>query len=148
MRKISISVIALALTITFMWANAVSREFKDRPLYSADLIKVKLSPDAVSRSKLPLGLYAEANRFNINELDQLMSVNGGQKIIRAHRRLKDTAWEEKTGFDRWYLIKLNGRVSVEDALSSFKANRYIEDACPEYYAYTTAVPNDTYYSNN
>ena len=37
---------------------------------------------------------------------------------------------------------------MEEAIKSFKANRYIEAAIPEYYAYTTAVPNDTYYANN
>jgi subtilisin family serine protease len=93
-------------------------------------------------------LYAQTHSFNLNELDQLLSRNGGTSVIRAHRQVKDKKWQAETGFDRWFLIKLDGSTSVEEAIKSFQANRYIEAAIPEYYAYTTAVPNDTYYANN
>ncbi len=147
MRKCTLILIVIALSAILM-ADARFGIGTNRPAFAPDLIKVKLTAAAESRSNLPLGLYAETAGFGINELDQLMRVNGGQKVIRAHRQVKDTAWAEKTGWDRWFLIKLDGRASVEQAIASFKANRYIETAIPEYYAYTTAVPNDTYYANN
>jgi len=76
----------------------------------------------------------------------LLSVKGGTTIIRAHRKVKDQAWADKTGWDNWFLIRLDGRSSVEDAIASFRQSRYIEEATPEYYAYTTAVPNDIHYT--
>jgi subtilisin family serine protease len=129
---------------------AIARETDtgSRPLYASHLIKVKLSPEATQRAQLPQGLYAEASGFGINELDQVMSRQGGQKIIRAHRRLNNRDWEARTGFDRWFLIELDGRATVEEAIAAFRQNRYVETAIPEYIAYPTATPNDTYYTNN
>ena len=148
MPKILLLISVLALTASLLTAAALNQNMGERPRYAASLIKIKLSSEAASRANLPLGLYAETAGFGINELDQLMSVNGGQKVIRAHRQVKDTAWAEKTGWDRWFLVELDGRASVEQAIASFKANRFIEEAIPEYYAYNTMVPNDTYYANN
>ena len=148
MRRLVLLTFLTALFAMVLGAAAINGPQTDRPQYAPNLIKVKLTTEAVSRATLPQGLYAETPNFGMNELDQLMSVNGGQTVIRAHIRMKDTAWEERTGFDRWFLIKLDGKVNVAEAISSFKANRYIEEAIPEYYAYTTAVPNDTYYANN
>ncbi|HOZ01592.1 MAG TPA: hypothetical protein PLG20_07220, partial [Candidatus Syntrophosphaera sp.] len=107
MHKITILITALLLSISLLGANALNREYTARPLFAVDRIKVKLSNEAVFRANLPTGLYAQANRFNINELDQLMSVVGGKAIIRAHRQVKDTAWEKSTGWNRWFLITLN-----------------------------------------
>ncbi|MCB5254461.1 MAG: S8 family serine peptidase, partial [Candidatus Cloacimonetes bacterium] len=73
-------------------------------------------------------------------------MKGGTTIIRAHRKVKDQAWADETGWDNWFLIRLDGRSSVEEAITSFRQSRYIEEATPEYYAYTTAVPNDTHYT--
>jgi subtilisin family serine protease len=149
MRKAIIIFGILLVMSAFLQAVAVRDSGAARPLYAPDLIKVKLTAPAISRAALPQGLYAEAQSFGINELDQLMARSGGYKVIRAHRRVKDSAWEEKTGFDRWFLIQLDGSVSVENALKTFRANRYIETAIPEYYAYTTVTtPNDTYFPNN
>lgn len=120
----------------------------ERPLYSNRLIKIKLSPEAIQRAQLPQSLYAEASSFGINELDQVMTRQGGQKLIRAHRRLNNREWEARTGFDRWFLVELDGRSPVEEAIAAFRQNRYVETAVPEFYAYATAVPNDTYYPNN
>ncbi len=138
----------LLLLITGLFASARPGISQDRPRYAADIVKIKLSAEAVRLAQLPTGLYAEAGSFGINELDQLMSRIGGKKIIRAHRAVKDKAWEQETGFDRWFLIKTDGRVPVLSGIELFKANRFVEQAIPEYYAYTTAVPNDPYYANN
>jgi len=120
----------------------------NRKLYAPDLIKVKLSAEAVSRANLPTGLYADKSSTGINELDQLMSQTGATKIIRAHRDVKDISWAKQTGFDRWFLMKLEGKTTVEEAIKKFKTNRYVEEAIPEYIAYPAVVPNDTYYANN
>ncbi|HOH79438.1 MAG TPA: S8 family serine peptidase [Candidatus Cloacimonadota bacterium] len=148
MKPRALAILMFFVMVLTLSAAALPKVPTNRPAYASDLIKVKLSPDAVQRAALPQGLYAESNSFGVNELDQLMSVNGGTKVIRAHRRLKDTAWEARTGFDRWFLIKLDGRASVDQALASFRANRYVEDATYEYYAYPSAVPNDPQYSTH
>ncbi|HNX37065.1 MAG TPA: S8 family serine peptidase, partial [Candidatus Cloacimonadota bacterium] len=148
MRKYTL-VLVFMLMILCLTANARQGiDNQKRPPYAPNLIKIKLSVEAVQRAQLPLGLYAERSDFGINELDQLMAVNGGKAIIRAHREVNDKAWQEKTGFDRWFLIRLDGTSTVLNALASFKDNRFVEEAIPEFYAYTTAVPNDTYYTNN
>ncbi len=118
------------------------------PGYAPDLVKIKLSSAANQRAALPEGLYAEATGFGIEELDRLMLQTGGQKIIRAHRRVKDTAWEQQTGFDRWFLIKLDGRMEVEEAVNTFKTSPWIEFAQPEFMASFTVAPNDPLYANN
>jgi subtilisin family serine protease len=138
----------LICVLAQVWADAPKDASREKPLYANDRIKIKLSSDAVSRAQLPQGLYAESKNFGINELDQLLSLNGGEKVVRAHRRVNDTAWEAQTGFDRWFLVMLDGRTDVMSALASFRQNRYVEAAIPEYIAYHTAVPNDTYYANN
>ncbi|HNT52496.1 MAG TPA: S8 family serine peptidase, partial [Candidatus Syntrophosphaera sp.] len=148
MHKSIAVLIGLVVLGGVLLADAPLKQSGARPLYAPDLIKVKLTAEADARAALPQGLYAATDRFCLNELDQLMSVNGGIKVIRAHRQVKDTLWSQRQGWDRWFLIQLDGRMSVDDALKSFKANRYIEIATPEYLAYTTAVPNDTYYANN
>lgn len=140
---LSIVFVLLFIFTAALIARAPQTAGQAKAKYANDLIKVKLSPQAISRSNLPTALYAEASTFGINELDQLLSVKGGTTIIRAHRKVKDQAWADKTGWDNWFLIRLDGRSSVEEAIVSFQKNRYIEEASLEYYAYTTAVPNDT-----
>lgn len=77
-----------------------------------------------------------------------MSRNGAYKFKRAHRRVNDTQWEQITGFDRWFIIILDGSTDVKTALADFLTDPDVEEASLEYFAYTTAVPNDTYYANN
>jgi subtilisin family serine protease len=146
--KAMLLTVLVVLCAAFLAAGAINQSQTERPLFAPDLIKIKLTGEADLIARLPQGLYAEARSFGINELDQLMSQNGGITIIRAHRRVKDAEWESKTGFDRWFLIRLDGKVSVQTAIESFAKNRYIEDAIPEYYAYAMVTPNDTYYANN
>lgn len=148
MKKIVFIAMALFIVSGFLVADALPGAKWDKPLFASDLIKIKLSPDAIQRTSLPQGLYAETTSFGINELDQLFSRHNGSRIIRAHRRVDDAVWEARTGFDRWFIIRLEGGPDIMATIEAFKANRYIEDAIPEYYAYTTAVPNDTYYANH
>lgn len=148
MKRLVLVTILTMLLCSLMWSAAIRETPTTRPLYAPNLIKVKLSADAIGRAALPQGLYAETSSFGINELDQILSRTGGRAVIRAHRRVRDAAWEARTGFNRWFLIRLDGRTGVEDAIKTFKANRYVEDATPEYIAYTQAVPNDTFYNYN
>jgi hypothetical protein len=70
----------MLLLLSSITAVALQR-YKDvnRKPYATDLIKIKLSAEAVSRANLPAGLYAEKSSTGINELDQLMSQTGLQK---------------------------------------------------------------------
>ncbi|MGC9362044.1 MAG: S8 family serine peptidase, partial [Candidatus Syntrophosphaera sp.] len=119
-----------------------------RPLYVNDLVKVKISAQAALLSELPTGLYAEAERFGMQELDRLLAEAGGTAVIRAHRRLKNQDWEAKTGFGRWFLIRLNGKMTPAQALDIFNKSPYIEDSSFEYYAYKQITPNDPQYPQN
>lgn len=120
----------------------------ERPVYASDLVKVKLSLEAVQKSVLPQDLAEEADRFGFAELDQLLLETRATAVIRAHRRVKDQGWESAQGFDRWFLVRLNGEVSAEEALATFKASPWIEDACCEHYAYLQFTPNDPQYPAN
>lgn len=148
MKRLILIISAFCL-IGGIWAVAdLNYSTEKRPVYAADLLKIKLSPEATQRSDLPLELAEESSSFGFAELDRLLSENDATAVIRAHRRLKDQAWESAQGFDRWFLIRLKGTVSVEKALAAFKASPWIEDACFEHYAYLQATPNDPYYSQN
>ena len=118
------------------------------PTHRSDLIKIQLTAAASSGLEMPTGLYEEASRFGQEDLDKLFEELGGTAIIRAHRSVKDKAWEAKTGFDRWYLIRLDGSVSAPAALARAKASPWIQDASLELLAQLQTVPNDPYYSQN
>ncbi len=120
----------------------------ERPLYANDLVKVKLSREAAQRSILPLGLAEEATCFGLTDLDLILTETGGTAVIRAHRRLKDKGWEDAQGFDRWFLVRLSGKMPAAEALAAFKASPWIEDASFEHYAYPQFTPNDPYYDDN
>jgi hypothetical protein len=147
--KRNILVLALLILAFAICANAdIDSITQARPAYASDLIKIKLSMEAISRTELPVGLYAETPEFGLPELDGLLSEVGGTAVIRAHRRLKNTVWEALQGFDRWFLIRLNGKMSAEQALAAFKTSPLVEDAIFEHYAYPQITPNDGYYAQN
>ncbi|MDD3534739.1 MAG: S8 family serine peptidase [Candidatus Cloacimonetes bacterium] len=110
--------------------------------YSPNHILVKLSSDALSRSSLPQALGELKSSFGVNELDQILQNRGGTSISPAHRQVKDTAWAQSVGWNRWYIVHLDGRSSVEAALASFQENRYVEAAQPDYLLSLSAVTND------
>ncbi len=148
MKRVSLVLILICLSIG-IWADAAGNSsISSRPLYASDLLKIKLSKEAILRTDLPTGLNEEAIAFGIPELDKLMAEIGGTAIIRAHRRVKDTVWEATEGFDRWFLLRLDKRISVENALLKIKSSDYVEDACFELFAYPQIAPNDTYYNLN
>jgi subtilisin family serine protease len=140
-----------ALIVLFSYAGFLMADpgsETDRPAYLSDTIKIQLTADAVGRLNLPTGLYEETASFGHRELDALLEELGGTGVIRAHRRVNDKEWEAKSGFDRWFLIRLDGRISAEDALAIAKANPWIENASLELLAYLQTVPNDPYYNQN
>lgn len=137
----------LFVLISGLWASS-SPNSGSRPSHVPDLIKIQLSAEAIRGLELPTGLYAESRTFGHTELDKLLRASGGIAVIRAHRRLNDKVWEAKTGFDRWFLIRLDGSVSAEQALAIFKASSYIQAASLELLAYPQVTPNDPYYNQN
>ncbi len=147
MKKICIILFGLFLACQ-IYAIARQNTPKQQPLYCADMVKIKLSSDAVLRSQLPLSAYETREKTNFNELDQLFVSNGIKSIMRAYIDAKDKEWVQENGFDRWFLVHLDGTKSVEEVIANLKSNRYIEKAIPEYYAYLHNVPNDPYFANN
>jgi len=148
MRKFLPILLAFLLPVLIS-ANAIPGMSTERPRFAAHILKIQLSSEAISQTDLPTEYNSRAESFGIEELDKLAASFGTHKIIRAHIRMKDREFEQKTGFDRWFLIVYDEPLNVMEALRAFKAYPlWIQDAIPEYYAYTTAVPNDTYYPNN
>lgn len=148
MKKISVALLCLFVA-GLLLANAFPGNFTDqRPLFASDRIKVKLTSEAILRSHLPELAYSETSEFQNSTLDGIFRQCGGLGVIRAHIHPKDKAWEKQTGFDRWFIIRLNGKTTVENALALFRKSPLVEEVCPEYYAYLTDIPNDTYYPNN
>ena len=129
-------------------ASAKLHEVGDRPAYASDRIKIKLTSEAKGRADLPQDLQTEKTTFGIASLDEKMARNGGSRLKRAHRRVNDIVWEQNTGFDRWFIIMLDGSTDVHTALSDFLTDPEVEDAGLEYFAYTQAVPNDSLYTTN
>ncbi|HQM03720.1 MAG TPA: S8 family serine peptidase [Candidatus Cloacimonas sp.] len=147
MKKICNILLGLFLACQ-IYAIAKQNTLKQQPLYSADLVKIKLSQDAVNRSQLPESAYETREKTYFNDLDQLFVSNGIKSIMRAYIDAKDKEWVRKNGFDRWFLVHLDGTKSVEEVIANLKSNRYIEKAIPEYYAYLHNVPNDPYFADN
>lgn len=116
--------------------------------YALDRVKIKLTPAAKGRADLPQDLTTEKTSFGIQSLDEKMARNGGNKLKRAHRQVNDTAWEQTTGFDRWFIVMLDGSTDVNTVLADFITDPSVEEASLEYFAYPQAVPNDTYYDDN
>jgi subtilisin family serine protease len=129
-------------------ASAKLHEVGDRPAYASDRIIIKLTSEAKGRADLPQDLQTEKTTFGIASLDEKMARNSGSRLKRAHRRVNDIVWEQNTGFDRWFIIMLDGSTDVHTALSDFLTDPEVEDAGLEYFAYTQAVPNDSLYTTN
>lgn len=141
----------LALIIilpALMLANAILDKSVSRPLFAPNIVKIQLTEQALQRTSLPEGLYAESSDFGLAELDKIKSAFGMAKVVRAHIRLNDKEFEQKHGVARWFLVKYQNNIDVMKALKAYKASSLIEQATPEYYAYTQAIPNDPYYPNN
>ncbi len=147
MRKLFIFAMLL-IGITLLSANAMPGQSLNRPLYAPDKVKIQLTKDAYDLVNIPEVMYAEAEVFGIEELDNLLADLSFTKIIRAHRKVKDTQWEKETGFDRWFIIGVPTGTDILRSLTYLKSSIAVEQAIPEYYAYTQLVPNDTYYANN
>ncbi len=145
-----IIVVALNLFIVaLLFANAYPGSLNpDRPLYASDRIKLKLTSEAILRSHTPQFAYESAASFSNPELDAIFRLCGGEAVIRAHISAKDKVWEKQSGFDRWFVIRLNGQSTVEEALALFRKSPWVEEAAPEYFAYLMAIPNDSYYPDN
>lgn len=149
MRKQTIFVLFLVtLSIQILVANALPGDNSDKPLFAPDKIKIQLTADAYQYVNIPEEMYAEADAFKIDELDNALAAIGVEKIIRAHRKVKDTDWEKQTGFDRWFILKVPIGTDILKETELLKSSPYIETAIPEGYFYLDYVPNDLYYTNS
>ncbi len=148
MKRIIISMLYLFALGLLFGAAIPGSVSKDRPLYASDRIKLKLSEQAIRSCSLPSQAYAETPSFQNSELDRLLSLSGGEAVIRAHIPAKDKDWEGDTGFDRWFIVRLKAPGDVEEVLSLFAQSPLVDLVCPEYFAYLQAIPNDNFYPNN
>jgi subtilisin family serine protease len=148
MKKWIALIICVLLCSCLLQANARLGDKTDKPLFAPDMVKVQLTAEAIRLTDLPQEMYAEAPSFGIPELDRLTASLHSKSVMRIHRRLNDKAWEQKSGFDRWFIVKVPKGTDILKAVDLFKASKYIEHANPEFFQYTQFVPNDTYYANN
>nr|HPM04244.1 hypothetical protein [Candidatus Cloacimonas sp.] len=144
MKRIIISMLYLFALGLLFGAAIPGSVSKDRPLYASDRIKLKLSEQAIRSCSLPSQAYAETPSFQNSELDRLLSLSGGEAVIRAHIPAKDKDWEGDTGFDRWFIVRLKAPGDVEEVLSLFAQSPLVDLVCPEYFAYLQAIPNDNF----
>ncbi len=138
----------LTISIGVLTANALPGDNSDKPLFAPDKIKIQLTVEAYKFTDIAEEMYAEAKSFNIRELDDFLAQIKVNKIIRAHRKVKDTVWEKDTGFDRWFVLSVPDGTDILKTVELLKTNSYIENAIPEGYFYLDYVPNDLYYTNN
>ncbi|HNZ07499.1 MAG TPA: S8 family serine peptidase [Candidatus Cloacimonadota bacterium] len=148
MLKYTFTSLVLMLLVTLLTATQLDGAGFGSQDYAHDLIKIKLSREAVEMADLPDLPYASNPVFGEQELDKILALTGGIAVIRAHIRPKDRIWEAATGFDRWFLIRLNGKTTVEVAHAAFQQSPLVEFAQPEYLAYLSDMPNDPLNSLN
>ena len=111
----------LALIIilpALMLANAILDKSVSRPLFAPNIVKIQLTEQALQRTSLPEGLYAESSDFGLAELDKIKSAFGMAKVVRAHIRLNDKEFEQKHGVARWFLVKYQNNIDVMKALKA------------------------------
>ena len=148
MRKL-LPLILLFLLPLLLCANAIEGASASRPRFAGNIVKIQLSPKAIATTNLSTEYYSRAEMFGIDALDDLAKSYGAHHILRAHIRMQDREYEQRTGFDRWFLIVYDQPLNVMEAIKAFKAYPdWVQEVIPEFYAYTTAVPNDTFYANN
>lgn len=148
LKKLLIFAFLLGLLLPSFAVAPKKMNTTDLPVYAPDLVKVKLSSAVVSLADLPEDIFIELSSTQYPALDALLQELGARSISRAHRRVKDAAWESKEGFDRWFLLHLDGRMNPLEAIELLRGNPLIELAIPERYAYTQLTPNDTHYAAN
>jgi subtilisin family serine protease len=148
MRRLIIVSLFLVYAASMLFAHALPGEKRDKPSFAPDKIKIQLTEEAYSQTNIPEEMYAEAEVFGIAELDAFLAEFKASKIIRAHRKVKDTAWEQQTGFNRWFIVLVPTDTDILKAVKAIRKSRFIDNSIPEYIAYPDLVPNDTFYDDN
>jgi len=136
------------MTFTFLHANAPVGDNKPKPQFACDRFLVKLTKEAITQTQLPQEYNTRSSAFGIRELDGKLSVLKATAVIRAHIRPKDTDWEEKTGFNRWFVVQVPVGTDILKAVTDFGKSKWIEEVQPDHYFYPMFTPNDTFYANN
>ena len=116
--------------------------------YLRDRILVQLKAESHSRTKLPVEMYASSPSFGLEDLDKVFVQLGGKEVLRAHRPVTDTKWEEETGFNRWFIVQFQTDIDVFEAVRIFGAQPELEFAQIIAQGEYTLTPNDPYYSNH
>ena len=148
MRRL-ISITLIMMIPVLICANAIMGNQGERPLFANHIVKIQLSREADGTTNLSKEYRSEADSFGIDALDEFAASWGEHQIIRAHIRMADRAFEDEVGFDRWVILEYKERIDVLDAVKAFKDHkRWVDDACPEYYAYPAVVPNDPWNTSN
>lgn len=148
MKRVLFSIFFILCFAVWLKANAPLSDNDDRPQFAADRFLVKLSREAYDQTNLPAEYNARTNSFGITELDAILKKLKATAVIRAHIRPKDTNWEQKTGFNRWFVVEVPIGTDIIQAVDQFSGLRLIDQALPEYYHYPMLYPNDTYFANN
>ncbi len=149
MKMMRLLLVLLMLSGIFLiFGRADADANPNQPQHAADRFRVKLTAKADAATDLPEEYNSRSVAFGIPTLDDLLTKYQAEAVVRAHIRPMDTAWEKKTGFDRWFIIQVPIGTDIPTAVADFGQCAEIEEADYEHYLYPTFVPNDPYYSNN
>ncbi len=148
MKKAVLSIVLLICTALLIHAHALPEDRVIRPAYAPDKVNIQLTAGAYAQTDIPEIMYAEVPSFRIRELDDLLAQLKVSKTIRSHRKVKDTAWEKATGFDRWFQLTVPGGTDILRTVEMLKASPLIQTANPEYMGYPDTVPLDPLYADN
>jgi hypothetical protein len=147
MKKFFVLFLFVLLFLQTAFTLDVRKDSLGRPLYAADRIKVKLSELAAEQVNSVLDNNGEFKKTGLDYFDNLLESIGVSKIILAHRPVKDKIWEQKNGFNRWYLFFVPLGTDIERSLMEISNNKYVEFANPEYISYLSVTPNDPYFDD-
>jgi len=138
-------VILLCLLVTVV---AFTREDanKEKPQFANDRILIKLNARAMINT-LPDELGVVSRFSGIPSLDTLMKLNSITGISLAHRKVDDKEWENRIGFNRWFILYFEERSSIDELVKIFNEDDNIEEAAKEELSYLMIAPNDANYAS-
>ncbi|MCK4653008.1 MAG: S8 family serine peptidase [Candidatus Cloacimonetes bacterium] len=137
----------LILLINSIFATEIRKDSYGRKLYASDRIEVKLNEEASGKINALLENNNHIGQTGLETLDALNFEYGVTKIILAHRAVNDKVWEQRIGFDRWYLFFVSEKTDIENAIKQYNNNEYVEYANPEYIYYLAITPDDPYFAD-
>ncbi len=116
----------------------------DRPLFAADRILIQLSPNAAQNAVVQN--TAAGVRTSIPSLDGLLTSSNATALGLTHIKARNESLAASLGLDRWYSVTVPEGTDIPAWIAQYKADPNVDEATPDYYAYSTATPNDPTYS--